>query len=187
MDSRRRTYAILIGITLLTLPCYCLGIIAYISEQDPSPTLPPAIITATSLATVEGVEATFTPSHTPISTRPIGLTTVTLPSTPDQFVTETRFPTLTPSITPSLPPTDTSTPTATPSATASATATSTPSSTATEQATATSTMTITPSFTPTASPTTVVTDTPTATPPIVDTATPTPTASPTPIPETPTE
>lgn len=183
MDSRRYTYLILIGIILLTVPCYCLGITAYFMAPGPVPTLPSQPVTVTILPTVEGIEATFTPTLAPTATNTSGFPTVTLPSTPDQFVTETRLPTLTPTNTatatptptPTNTPTLTPTMTPTPSPTFSPTATSTP----TVAPTATATETVQPTNTATATPTSSPEVTPTPTNPPPETATPTLTPTPT--------
>lgn len=179
MDPRRFTYITLIGLIILTLPCYCLGIIAYTLAPGPIPTLPPPMVTVTSLATIEGIESTFTPSSTPLAGQGPGTATPTLPSTPGQFVTETRLPTPTPSVTQTPAPSDTPAPSATVTGTATQTSTASPTATetatATEQAgeteTPTPTATGTPSATPSSSPT--ATDTPAST----ATATPTPTGT----------
>lgn len=173
MDSRRTTYSILIAIILLTIPCYCLGFFAYFQAQNDIPTLPPPVITPTSLPTVGGIEATFTPTIRAFLTLPVGGPTVTLLATPGQFATETSFPTLTPSNTVPASPTNTATSTQEPTMTS----TTTPSPTSTATATGTATQTSTPTGTPT--PTATPTNTATATEPaIIVTDTPTATALP---------
>ncbi|MGD2050210.1 MAG: hypothetical protein PVH03_11960 [Chloroflexota bacterium] len=179
MDSRRYTYLILIGIILLTVPCYCLGITAYFMAPGPVPTLPSQPVTVTILPTVEGIETTFTPTLTPLATNTSGIPTVTLPSTPDQFVTETRLPTLTPTDTPTATPTNTPTLTPTMTPTPSPTTIPTATSTPTVAPTATATETVQPTNTATATPTSSPEATPTPTNPSPDTATPTLTPTPT--------
>ncbi len=171
MDSRRNTYAILIGIILLTLPCYCFGIFAYVMAPGAIPTLPAQPITVTSLPTVGGTEATFTPTRTPLPTNTIILPTITSPSTPSQLVTETRLPTLTPSTTPTATPTETPTPTPTEMPTSAPTATPQPTFTSTATRAPTSTPTSSPTLTATFTP--QATSTPTIEPAFTATATPT--------------
>lgn len=176
MDSRRRTYSVLIGIILLTLPCYCGAILAIyfapddavVVDEDTPPTLP-VVVSPTPEATLPGgvMPGTLTavPTITRQDTRP------PLEDTPDQFVTPTTLPTAT--------ATSTATSTTTPTATSTVTATSTSTLTA-EPPTATATAT--EPAPPTATETAVVTETPTATPTLAEglpTATATPTASPT--------
>lgn len=182
MDSRRFTYSVLIGIILLTLPCYCLGLIAYSIAPDPddAPPLPEVIVTPTLLSTVQGVPATFTviPTFPVFLTDTPGAATATLPATPTQF----RTPTIAPGVTPSITPTPSQTTTGTPTQTATPTVTVT--GTATETATASPTATATETLAPTDTPTPAPTDTPTATPtetptpgntPVIIVVTPTPT------------
>ncbi|HRO24412.1 MAG TPA: hypothetical protein PLR07_08975 [Promineifilum sp.] len=128
MDTRRRTYAILVGIILLTVPCYLSGIVllSRAPNRGGSPTL----------------EAnTATPTASPTPTRggtqlPPAIISLTPPGSP------TPQATITSSITPT--PTDTSTPTDTP------TLTPTPTDTSTATPTPTETPTITPTPTPAA-------------------------------------
>src|SRR5258707_15711279 len=84
-SARRRTYSILTGIILLTLPCYCAGFIA-LSLAPAAPGGPP---TATLLATITGQPAatgsatiTFTPSPAQPSATLLATTTQFLPPTP---------------------------------------------------------------------------------------------------------
>jgi hypothetical protein len=113
---KRRTYTILIGIIVLTAPCYCIGLIALTlapgTRASRSPTLAPPskppVIAAVTLppdATLrpvptEGQSHTLTPTSSPTNT-----------GTPTSSPTVSR-PTETP--TPSPKPIDTTEPTATP-------------------------------------------------------------------------
>src|SRR5258706_4921366 len=88
--ARRRTYTILTGIILLTLPCYCAGFIAL----SIGPGAAGGEATATHLPTLTGQPtgtATITPSPTASPT--VGPPIETLPPTPSQFVPPSRTPT----------------------------------------------------------------------------------------------
>lgn len=167
MDSRRRTYAVLIGIILLTLPCYCAGITALTLAPDPDapPTLPAVLSpTPTETATVVDIPGTLTaiPTATRFTPTPLG-------PTPDQFLTPTVMPTESP----------TETPTATPTTTLAPTATDTPTLTPMPTATFTSMPTATPTATATTEPTQTSTPVPTVEPTETATPTETPTETPT--------
>jgi hypothetical protein len=129
--KRTRLRYILIAITLVTLPCYCVGLIAVraAGERTPTPTL-------TETATVSST-ATLTPSPTDTAT-----ITPTITITETATNTETASPTATETPTPTE--TETETPTATLTETASPTNTSSPTETNTPPATPTSTTTATP-------------------------------------------
>ncbi len=134
VNARLRTYKILVGIILLTLPCYCAGILA-LTWRGPNqgsaatPTLLPTVTSQGLPGTTPGI-LTMLPSFTP------GPPTITLPATPTQFAPPSRTPSFTPTVTET--PTSTSTPTIT------ATPTHTPSVTSTLTPTVTSTATLTP-------------------------------------------
>ncbi len=146
----RAAYSVLIGIILLTIPCYLIGFAALFILQRPS----------------AGANATPTPTAT-------GLPTLAFPTpTLGEVFPGFTPPIIAPSPTrPTAPPTPNTSPviilpTATP------TATEPPTPTATETATPTATFTITPTPTPTETP--LPTDTLTPDPP---TPTPIPTAT----------
>ena len=87
MNAHQRTYYLLVAIILLTLPCYCVGIVLFALAPDAVP-LPPPIVTAT-------------PSTTPDAT------TVQTPVLPTPIPTITRLATQTPAgPTATLPPTN---------------------------------------------------------------------------------
>jgi hypothetical protein len=117
--KRNRLRYILIVITLVTLPCYCAGLIAVraAGERTSTPT-------ATETPTVTP-SATETPSPTDSPT-----ITLTITSTHTPTFTETASPTPTETSSPTVTETETSTPTATmtasPTATSTSTATNTP-------------------------------------------------------------
>src|SRR5712691_2483753 len=92
-SARRRTYSILTGIILLTLPCYCAGFIAL--SLAPAP--PNGNATAPLLATITGQpSATASVTVTPSPAEP----SATLLATTTQFVPPTRTATNLPSTTP---------------------------------------------------------------------------------------
>lgn len=150
MDSRRRTYAILIGIILLTLPCYLLGagllFVAPESGGDGGLGTPVAPPDTTVFPTNTNTPLPLPPTLTSVPTTTPGTPTAspTLPATPEQFETPTLPPTFTPTNTatptptllPTFTPTFTPSPTLTPlpSATPTATATPLPSATPTNTA-----------------------------------------------------
>ena len=147
MDSRRRTYAILIGIILLTLPCYVLGAgLLYIAPESggdsnlETPVVPPDL---TVFPTNTATPLPLPPTLTAVPTTTPGTPTAspTLPPTPEQFETPTVPPTFTPpnpaTPTPTLIPTFT--PTVTPSPTLTATPSATPTATLPPTATPTNT------------------------------------------------
>ena len=121
-----RLRVILIIIILVTIPCYCAGIMAVTmgrrNPPTPTMTLPPTRTAITELPMVATPFPSFTPSltaiiptQTPIPTRtPVPTTTQT--ATPTSSDTPTSSPTQTNTITPlptqtdTLIPTDTSTP-----------------------------------------------------------------------------
>ncbi len=150
LSSRRTVYSVLIGIILLTIPCYVIGIAALLIAQPGQPGATPATLPAFATAVLQ----TFTPSPT----RPALL------NTPTQFVPPSLTPSLTPTSSPSPPPT------AAPPPTATATATDTPTPTPTE--------TLPPTVTDT--PTPPPTDTPTAIPEPTQAPVETPAETPTP-------
>src|SRR3989304_12977 len=118
-SSKRRTYTILAGIIILTLPCYCAGFVALAlaprpgrptpTSQEATLTSPPLLptVTETLAGPPTGTAVTFTP----------GPPTATLQSTPTQFIPPSRTPTATftdtPTNTPPLTPTFTLAPTLT--------------------------------------------------------------------------
>lgn len=194
-DSRRRIYTILVGIILLTIPCYCVGVFALTRAPEGGfeavpPTLPVVVSstpTNTAVPTIEPEELTAVPTTTyRFATFTPGPATATLPATPHQFLTPTRLPTLTPTptntptATPTETPTLTATPTLTPTLTATATITPTQAATATATPTVTATVETEPTATDTAVPTATFTPTATATPIVIiePTNTPEPTATP---------
>jgi hypothetical protein len=162
MDRRQMTRMILLGILLLTLPCYCLGaiLLAYAPEDNAkTERLPtnPTLGGATAIPTQAGTY-TFTPFFTstplqgglsptpgqfwvPPTATSFVWPTFTLTLTPTQFPTNlptlTKAPTLTPTLTlvPSNTPLPTSAPTETPSPTATFTFTPTPTETPTDMPT----------------------------------------------------
>lgn len=140
LDQSTRIRSILLSIILLTLPCYCLGIILLISSQNavsqPTPTI------------------TFTPTETPVPPTSI-IPTITSSAT----ATYTNTPTITWTASPTY------TPFSTPTHTATNTYTPTPSDTPTE----TPTITSTPTYTETVTLTPTPTDTPTLTPIVTET------------------
>lgn len=144
--GKRNIYAVLLGIILLTIPCYCLGIAALAAAppvEVPTPT--PFSFTATPIQNQDIpslVPDTATPTETPPQTD--NTATATLEPTPTQLFptvpatdTPTAIPaTATPTNTP-LPsdtPTGTPPPTNTPTATVDATATAAANATATAAA-----------------------------------------------------
>ncbi|HFE66598.1 MAG TPA: hypothetical protein ENJ93_04980 [Chloroflexi bacterium] len=151
MDSRRRTYAILIGIILLTLPCYVLGAgLLYIAPESggdgglETPVTPSDI---TAVPTNTNTPLPLPPTLTSVPTTTPGTPTAspTLPATPEQFETPTLPPTFTPTNT-AAPPTllPTFTPTFTPSPTLTPLPSATPTVTATPLPSATPTNTAVP-------------------------------------------
>ena len=121
-EQTKRLRRILIGITLLTIPCYCIGGIAIMLAPDSSlaatatavpsvtpiststeplqiPTSDPDVITAT-LTDIP----TATPSHT---NTPTATLTHTVTNTATLFQPPSHTPSNTPSITPSLTPSTT--------------------------------------------------------------------------------
>ncbi len=144
------------------------------------------------------VQATPTPTNTPVSTTPTTAPGASTPSTPNPTTqpnptqgptavptpTGTATPTPTPTSTVTPSPTSTVTPTPTKSATPTPTKTATPTPTSKVTPTPTSTVTPTPTSTATPTPTGTVTPTPTstATPTPTSTVTPTPTSTATPTP-----
>ncbi|MEK7311649.1 MAG: hypothetical protein AAB382_06740, partial [Chloroflexota bacterium] len=136
---RRRTYAILTGIIVLTVPCYCAGFFALMfAPNTPTPgaaTALPSTPTQLVLPTTAAAPTTEVPT-TPTLTVTPGGPTVTKPATPTQFV----------------PPTSTFTPS--PTFTPTATFTNTPTITNTHTATFTGTSAASPTvtFTPSATP-----------------------------------
>ena len=103
-EGQRTTYGLLLSVILLTIPCYCLGVIALVNAP------PPVSLTPTPLATMPPR------TNTPPAVAPPTLTftprdvTITLEPTPTQF-----FPTVVPSATASETPTPTETLTPIPS------------------------------------------------------------------------
>jgi hypothetical protein len=177
MDRRQMTRMILLGIILITLPCYCLGaiLLAYApgdeSQTEPIPTNP-TLGGATGIPT-RTATYTFTPffTATPLqgglsptpgqfwipTNTPFIFPTFTLTMTPTPFPTNmptlTKAPTLTPTLT--LVPSNTPPPTLSPTPTLTPTNTSPPTSTPIPAAT----FTFTPP--PTETPTPMPTETPT--------------------------
>ena len=168
VNARLRTYKILVGIILLTLPCYCAGFLALtwrVPDRNvtSTPTLM-ATVTNPALPSVTAGILTLLPSFT------AGPPTKPLEATPTQFAPPSRTPSYTPTVTET--PTTTATPTITTTPTPTPSVTSTPVPTLTDTPTATlvppsPTATTTPeppTFTPTATlPAPALTDTPTPT------------------------
>jgi hypothetical protein len=107
---QRRTYTILIGIIALTVPCYCISLIALAlapgthASRSPTLTLPPKIPVIAAVTLLPDATLRLTPTSSPTSTgTPTSSPTVSKP-------TETPTP-LPP---PTLEPTDTKEPTANP-------------------------------------------------------------------------
>jgi hypothetical protein len=149
LGARLRTYKILIGIILLTLPCYCAGFLALTwrlpnNDLTPTPTLLPTV-TSPALPSVTAGILTLLPPFT------AGPPTRTLEPSPTQFAPPSR--------TPSYTPTTTDTPTST----ATTTITLTPSSTPTVTSTSAPTITHTPTPTVVPASQTSVPPTPTGT------------------------
>ncbi len=161
MDRRQMTRIILLGIILITLPCYCLGaiLLAYAPKDNATTIRQPTNPTlggATGLPTRTGTY-TFTPFFTSTSqgglsptpgqfwvqpsVTPFVWPTFTMTLTPTQFPTNmptlTLAPTLTPTLTlaPSNTPQPTTIPTETPTPTATFTFTPTLTETPTDEAT----------------------------------------------------
>jgi hypothetical protein len=105
--NRRRLYGILIGIILVTIPCYCAGLVAI--RRAPQHVTPTASIGPTF------TQAPFIASPTPTSTAAL-TATPTRTITPTPFVPPTPTPTFTPEPTKTPTPTPTNTPTLTPTA-----------------------------------------------------------------------
>ena len=193
----RVAYSVLIGIILLTVPCYLIGFAALFILQRPdqnpvlSPTATPAAQATQTRAptpTLAELPTQFVPP-TPSATAPLTASPVStqLPSVP----TATETPTVPALVTLPPPPTETPASTATdtpqPSATLTGTATDTPQPSATvptDTPEPTLTDTPSPTDTPTRAPGLVIlpTDTPTFTPSPVPSPTRTPTPSLTPSP-----
>jgi hypothetical protein len=155
---QRRIYNTLIGIIALTLPCYCLGLLALTLAPNsraggsPSTSLP-ALPTPTVIAIVT-VPLDVTPSLPPTERRP-----QTITPTPTASATNTGTPTPTASATgtETATPTASATPTiALPTATLTSTATATPTATATLAPSPTPTTTVVPTGAPTATPSGVI-------------------------------
>ena len=100
LARRRSIYSVLIGIILLTLPCYVIAAIALAIAPRDNMTQPTArtIATMTTTATFSAI-VTLTPVMSP---------SATLADLPTQFAPPTQTPTLTPiataTVTPTLPP-----------------------------------------------------------------------------------
>jgi hypothetical protein len=178
VNARLRTYKILVGIILLTLPCYCAGFLALTwrlpnNDLSPTPTLLATVTSPVLPAVTTGI-LTQLPSFT------AGPPTTTLQASPTQFAPPSRTPSYTPTLTETPSATSTSTITTTPSSTPTVTSTSSPAATLTPTATL-----VPPSLTP-PPPTATFTamppsPTPTATallPAATDTQTTTPTVAP---------
>src|SRR5215216_2664302 len=93
--ARRRTYTILTGIILLTLPCYCAGFIAL----SIGPGAAGSDSTATNLPTLTG-QPSATATILPTATATLGPPIETLTPPPSQFVPPSRTPTNSPTPTP---------------------------------------------------------------------------------------
>jgi len=131
----RAAYSVLIGIILLTIPCYLIGFAALFILQRPS-----AGAGATLTPTARGLPTLAFPTPT--------LGEVSLGFTPPVIATSPMWPTIPP--TPNKPPVTIprpAKPTATATETATPTATASPTPTATETATLTATFTNTPTST----------------------------------------
>lgn len=113
-ETMGRRRAILVAIFLSTLPCYCLGWLAWtLTPKKMTPT-PTSVLTLSATSTIA-------PSVTPLLIVTVGgqsptplLLPATLTFTPSPTVSPTSSPTAEPSWTPFLPPTATYTPTWTP-------------------------------------------------------------------------
>ena len=121
---QRRTYTILISIIALTLPCYCIGLIALAlapgSNAGRSPATPTLVSRNTPVIAAVSVLPSATLRLTPTEWRPHTLTP-TPTSSPTRTGTPTSSPTVasptatpTPLPSPTLEPTQTAEPTATP-------------------------------------------------------------------------
>ena len=132
--ARSRLRKVLVAVILITIPCYCAGLVALLlapggpghpsSTSTPLPSLTPVIFATqtptTSFTPLPSIESA-TPSQTPTFT-----VTATTSNTPTITQTSTASTTPTPSNTPFIPPTFTKTPLPT------STYTSTPSQTFTQ-------------------------------------------------------
>ncbi len=121
LDQRSRLRTLFIVIILLTLPCYCFGMILLFSAQGNSIRTPTATGSVTDTPTVLVTETSM-----PLTETLSASTTATVTPTWTASVTYTQFSTYTPTITPTFtntatnPPTSTDTPvpdTATPTET----------------------------------------------------------------------
>ncbi|HEY84730.1 MAG TPA: hypothetical protein G4N96_06425 [Chloroflexi bacterium] len=149
-EQKRATYGLLLGVILLTIPCYCLGFMLLAASPEQNSKQPSA--TAPLVWTPRPTNSPIpNPTFTPYAAQP----TNTLQPTPTQF-----FPTV---VLPSPTPTFTVTPQPSP------TATNIPASTVTPLPTNTASPTVTattpPTDTPTPTPTFTVTPTSTGAPP----------------------
>lgn len=133
LSSRRTVYSILIGVILLTIPCYVIGIAALLIAQpgqaDRSTTTPTATLLAPLLQTFTPLPPT--PTFGEIPTQFVPPTVTPRPSdtpTPPPTATPEPPPTYTPSPSPTvtLPPTVTDTPTPEPTETPTEAPTETP-------------------------------------------------------------
>src|SRR5215510_3613998 len=93
-DVRARRRLILISIILATIPCYCLGFVAWSLSPNPSRLTQTPTITGTPTITPTGTVATPTTSGTPLIITSTVTNTLTLTPTP----TLTSTLTFTPSI-----------------------------------------------------------------------------------------
>jgi len=147
-DRRRRTYRLLIGIILATLPCYFCGIVLLVGfspqGREPTPTLTSTLAETATITLTPSQTATITPTYTP------GGPTVTLPFTPTQFFPSTRTPS--PSASPTITETSTLTPTETPTQTPDLNATATTNALLTQAAQTQIALSITPTNTLTNTP-----------------------------------
>jgi hypothetical protein len=115
LDQRSRIRTLFIGIILLTLPCYCFGLILLATNRDGGNATPSASPTVTSVTETPGSSSTATsqpaatetfsasPTRTPT-------TTFTPSVTYTPFSTYTPTVTATPTLTPTSEPTETFTP-----------------------------------------------------------------------------
>ena len=117
MDTRRRTYAILVGIILLTFPCYLFGIVLLSRAPNRGEGTEPAMTEPATASPTATNEATRPPPSV-VSLTPPGSPTPQATVTPSITPTPTETPTNTPTNTPTETPTATPTPTETPTETA---------------------------------------------------------------------
>jgi len=109
ISTLERKYIILLGITLATIPCYCVGVLLLLNQNLTDEVQPTETI---------GITAVISPSPMEKTSTPAGLQTPILTPTITQTFTAT--------ITYQIPPSETPTPTLTPTSTETPTNTPTP-------------------------------------------------------------